>query len=129
MGLFNRKIAPVAPIVNDGPREGDDVWWRGMRMHVILGLFPKKDVARGLTRYTNGHYTCATLRSDLVWSSELHLWLAEGREGPMPKVVRGVITDPPLPLCDCGAVTWRRAPKDGESPLCTDCRLVLAAQS
>ncbi len=125
MGMFDKKAS--APKRAQGPQVGNSVFWRGMRMTVILGVLPEKDVARKITRYTNGYFTCITATKDFVYYPNVDVWGVKGCEGQMPKIVRGVITDPPLPICDCGNVTWRQPLNKGESPLCTDCRLVLKA--
>ena len=125
MGMFDKKAAP--PKRAQGPQVGDSIFWRGMRMTVVLGVMPEKDRARGIVRYTNGHFTCITAASDIEYHPSVDVWGPKGIMGQMPKLVRGELIDPPLPTCDCGNITWRRAPEEGESPLCTDCRLLLKA--
>lgn len=131
MALFDKKSSASqptrAPKRAPGPQVGDSVFWRGMRMRIYAGVMVDQDRKRGVIRYTNGHYSCTTAISDLTYHPNIDIWGVNGCEGRMPKLLRGEIVDPPMPVCDCGAVTWRRPLNEGESPLCTDCRLVLKA--
>lgn len=97
------------------PKVGDEVWWRGMRQHVI-------SVSPDGSKFTrkNDQFRCTSMVRDAVFNDGIGAFVLPGTEGPMPKTVRGKLVDPPIPVCErCGQTSWRRN-------ICTNCRLELA---